>query len=94
MSATAPLSLIDEWVKIPLPDGRTLAARMWRPAGAGRFPAILDLSPYRAFDLFRPVLEPLLPWWAVQGYAVLAIDTSGSGEIGRASCRERVCSTV
>ena len=79
MEADAPRNLIDEWVRIPLTDGRSLAARLWRPEGPVRVPAILDLSPYRAFDLFRPLEEPLLPWWAAQGYAVLAIDTSGAG---------------
>ena len=79
MSQDAPLKLIDEQVRIPLLDGRSLAARLWRPEGASRVPAILDLSPYRAFDVFRPLEEPLLPWWAAQGYAVLAVDTSGAG---------------
>jgi len=79
MSANAPLKLIDELVRIPLPSGRVLAARLWRPEGVTRVPAILDLSPYRAFDVFRPLEEPLLPWWAEQGYAVLAVDTAGAG---------------
>ena len=79
MGAGAPSGLIDEWVRIPVSGGRRLAARLWRPAGSARVPAILDLSPYRAFDLFRPLEEPLLPWWAEQGYAALAIDTAGSG---------------
>ena len=73
------MALIDEFIRIPLPSGRALAAHIWRPAGGARVPAILDLSPYRAFDLFRTLEAPLLPWWAAQGYAVLAIDTAGSG---------------
>ena len=73
------MALVDEWVRIPASGGRVLAARLWRPAGSARVPAILDLSPYRAFDIFRPIEEPLLPWWAEQGYAVLAVDTAGSG---------------
>jgi predicted acyl esterase len=79
MDEDTPRALIDEWVRIPLPSGRELAARLWRPAGGGRFPAILDLSPYRAYDIFRPILEPLLPWWAERGYAVLAVDVAGAG---------------
>jgi uncharacterized protein len=71
--------LIDELVRIPAADGRVLGARLWRPQGAERVPAILDVSPYRAFDIFRPLEEPLLPWWAEQGYAVLAVDTAGAG---------------
>ena len=73
------MALIDEIVRVPLPSGRILAARLWRPAGGARVPAILDLSPYRPYDIFRPAMEPLLPWWAEQGYAVLAIDTAGAG---------------
>ncbi len=71
--------LIDQFVRIPVAGGRTLSARLWRPEGSVPFPAILDFSPYRAFDIFRPLVEPLLPWWAAQGYAVLAVDTAGSG---------------
>lgn len=79
MSVEPVSGLIDEWIRIPMADGRYLAARLWRPVGAARVPAILDLAPYRAFDFFRPVGEPMFPWWAQQGYAVLAIDTSGAG---------------
>ncbi|HEX7945573.1 MAG TPA: CocE/NonD family hydrolase, partial [Phenylobacterium sp.] len=79
MSAEAPRDLVDEWVRIPVSGGRVLAARLWRPKDGARVPAILDLSPYRAFDVFRALEEPLLPWWAAQGYAVLAVDAAGSG---------------
>lgn len=71
--------LIDQFVRIPVAGGRTLAARLWRPEGSAPVPAILDFSPYRAFDIFRPLVEPSLPWWAAQGYAVLAVDIAGSG---------------
>ncbi len=73
------MALIDAFIRIPLPSGRVLAAHIWRPEGADRVPAILDLSPYRAFDVFRALEEPLLPLWAEQGYAVLAVDTAGAG---------------
>jgi len=79
MSADLTVDLLDEWVRIPLADGRFLAARLLRPAGGGKVPAILDIAPYRAFDFFRPLGDRLLRWWAQQGYAVLAIDTSGAG---------------
>lgn len=72
-------ALIEELIRIPLPSGRVLAARLWRPRNATRVPAILDLSPYRPYDIFRPVIDPLLPWWAAHGYAVLAVDTAGAG---------------
>lgn len=79
MSAGQTTELIDAWIRIPLADGRFLAARLLRPAGDARVPAILDIAPYRAFDFFRPLGDRLLRWWAQQGYAVLAIDTSGAG---------------
>jgi len=78
-ASSGDAALIDEFIRIPLPSGRVLAAHLWRPANGDRVPAILDISPYRAFDVFRTLEEPLLPWWAARGYAVLAIDTAGSG---------------
>jgi putative CocE/NonD family hydrolase len=68
------------FVRISMPDGRVLAARMWRPADAARVPAILEFRPYRGFDLFRPLEDQYLPAWAEHGYAVLAVDTAGSGQ--------------
>ena len=35
---------------IPLPDGTRLAAKVWRPEGAGPVPAILEYLPYRKRD--------------------------------------------
>jgi predicted acyl esterase len=69
----------EETVVIPLPQGRWLQARLWRPVGAGRRPAILESSPYRAGDLFRPLADGQLAWFAAHDYAVLAIDIAGSG---------------
>lgn len=78
-ASSGDAALIDEFIRIRLPSGRVLAAHIWRPAHGERVPAILDISPYRAFDVLRTLEEPLLPWWAARGYAVLAIDTAGSG---------------
>lgn len=77
-----PLTLIEEQVRIPAAGGRVLSARLWRPKDGPRVPAILDLCPYRPYDIFRPLMDPLLPWWAAQGYAVLAVDIAGSGASG------------
>ncbi|HEY4941044.1 MAG TPA: CocE/NonD family hydrolase [Rhizomicrobium sp.] len=75
----SPREIREHGIAIPLSDGRVLAARLWRPVDSGRWPAILDSSPYRAGDLFRPLVDGQLPWFAAQGYAVLAIDIAGSG---------------
>jgi len=73
------LPVTDHFVKIPLRDGRRLSARLWRPDAPGRFPAILEFSPYRVWDLYRGYGDALFPHWAARGYAVLAIDIAGSG---------------
>ncbi|HWD29186.1 MAG TPA: CocE/NonD family hydrolase [Rhizomicrobium sp.] len=69
----------EETILIPRDHGRWLHARLWRPDGEGRWPAILESSPYRAGDLFRPLVDGQLGWFAQHGYAVLAIDIAGSG---------------
>jgi uncharacterized protein len=69
----------EDSVRIPRDGGRWLHARLWRPEGDGRWPAILETSPYRAGDLFAPLVEGQLGWFAAHGYAVLAIDIAGSG---------------
>ena len=37
-------------VLIPLPDGTSLSARIWRAKGAGPVPVILEYIPYRKRD--------------------------------------------
>jgi putative CocE/NonD family hydrolase len=69
-----------DFIRIPLPDGRFLSARMWRPDGVEPVPAILEFRPYRGFDLFRPLEDQYLPAWAEGGYVVLAVDSAGSGQ--------------
>jgi uncharacterized protein len=72
--------IVSRFIRIPLPDGRVLAARIWRPAVDGPVPAILEFRPYRGFDLFRALEDQYLPVWAAHGYAVLAVDSAGSGQ--------------
>lgn len=66
------------FVALPI-GGRRLMGRLWRPATAEPVPAIIDASPYRSFDILRPGQDRLLRAWAERGYAVLALDTAGSG---------------
>src|SRR5215471_260570 len=73
------MDIVETTLNIPVSKSRTLSARLWRPAGDGRWPAILDASPYRMGDLFRFVVERDLAWLAARGYATLAIDIAGSG---------------
>jgi hypothetical protein len=78
-TSESTLEILDTFVTVPLAGGRGLAGRLWRPAGGGPVPAILDVSPYRVFDVFRPGQERLCRAWAERGYAVLALDDAGSG---------------
>jgi uncharacterized protein len=69
-------------VKIPLPDGATLAARVWLPvdADADPVPAIIDAVPYRLTDGFAPRDAVQYPYLAGHGYAAVRIDLRGSGD--------------
>jgi hypothetical protein len=71
--------VIDAFLKIPAADGRVVSARLWLPQTPGRWPVILEFSPYRVWDLFRGLHEMTFPYWAERGYAVLAVDIAGSG---------------
>ena len=53
-----------EDTRIPLPDGTELYARIWRPIGAGRFPALLEYLPYRLSDWTAPRDAQRHPWYA------------------------------
>jgi uncharacterized protein len=75
---TEPVAV--SFIRIPLADGRSLSAHLWRPAGGPPGPAILEGRPYRGFDLFRPLEEPYFSVWAAHGYAVLTLDIAGSGQ--------------
>ncbi len=74
-------------VRVPARDGTRLAARITRPAGAGRFPALLAVSPYRYDNDDAPV-SPLflwretgpIDWYASQGYAYVHADVRGTGQ--------------
>lgn len=65
---------------IPLPDGTRLAAKLWRPAGAGPVPAILEYLPYRKHDGTRTRDQGLHMYLAGHGYACLRVDIRGTGE--------------
>ena len=70
---------ITENLFIPLPDGRRLAARLWRPVGA---PAacVVEYMPYRKRDATRTRDEPIHAYLAARGYACLRVDMMGSGD--------------
>jgi putative CocE/NonD family hydrolase len=65
---------------IPLPDGTTLSARLWRPQTEQKVPVILEFLPYRKRDGTVARDEMMHPWYAARGYAALRVDMRGSGE--------------
>jgi len=71
---------MSEAVWIPLADGTRLSARIWRPDGAERVPAILEYLPYRHRDGTWDRDALTHPWFAAHGYGGVRVDLRGSGE--------------
>jgi len=71
-----------EHIRIPLPDGTRLAARLWLPAGADHHPvpALLEYLPYRKRDGTAERDSLTHPYLAAHGYACIRVDVRGSGE--------------
>jgi putative CocE/NonD family hydrolase len=67
---------------IPLSDGIRLAARLWLPEDAERFPvpALLEYLPYRKRDGTSERDSLTHPYLAGHGYASVRVDIRGSGE--------------
>ena len=85
--------LIEKDVAVPMRDGATLMADVYRPKDGARVPAILNLGPYQKDKLWvapdnleeKPnefmnweTINPL--WWVPRGYAAMRIDGRGSGK--------------
>ncbi|SEL64061.1 hypothetical protein SAMN05444413_11284 [Roseivivax marinus] len=71
-----------EHVRIPMPDGTHLAARIWMPEGAedAPVPAVLEYIPYRKNDKTLERDHARAPWIAARGYAYVRLDIRGTGE--------------
>jgi hypothetical protein len=74
-----PVAEVED-LRIPMPDGVRLAARLWRAEGAGPVPAVLEFIPYRKRDGTRLRDEMMHPYVAGHGYACLRVDLRGSGD--------------
>ena len=62
-------------VRIPMRDGSTLHAVVWRPrGGAARVSAVMELTPYGVDHLHEDGV-----FWASEGFAYVAIDVRGRG---------------
>jgi uncharacterized protein len=74
-------------VRVPMGDGLELSANLWLPvaraagpdAPVERYPAILELIPYRKDDWHRPGDERRGRWLAARGFAFCRLDVRGTG---------------
>ncbi|MER5890911.1 CocE/NonD family hydrolase [Streptomyces sp. NPDC001941] len=74
-----PYQTTREDVRIPLPDGTLLYARIWRPVTDEPVPALLEYLPYRLSDWTAPRDWQRHPWYAGHGYASVRVDVRGHG---------------
>lgn len=74
-----PHRTFQEDVRIPLPDGTQLYARVWRPYGTEPVPALLEYLPYRLGDWTAPRDAQRHPYYAGHGYASVRVDVRGHG---------------
>lgn len=76
---TFPYETTHEDLRIPLPDGTLLYARVWRPLTNEPVPALLEYLPYRLSDWTAPRDFQRHPWYAGHGYASVRVDIRGHG---------------
>ena len=77
---------VEKDVKVVMRDGVKISLVVYRPAGAGRVPALFAASPYQyeyddvpAFPLFLWRETGPVEWYVSQGYAYVHADVRGSG---------------
>ena len=79
LSASALRAVQVQEVRIPMKDGVTLAADLWRPdEGAGPFPVLLEYLPYRKTES-RGGSFPLYADFVRHGFVVARVDIRGTG---------------
>ncbi|MGL5001832.1 MAG: CocE/NonD family hydrolase [Casimicrobium sp.] len=66
---------IDQYVRVPMRDGVALSARIWRPAKAGRFPVIMEHTPYTADRGQRNARK-----FVDAGFVFVSVDRRGRGD--------------
>ncbi|MFI9272317.1 CocE/NonD family hydrolase [Kitasatospora sp. NPDC052896] len=74
-----PNRITREEPRIPLPEGGTLHARLWRPVTGTPVPALLEYLPARLGDGTATRDAERHPWYAGHGYASLRVDARGHG---------------
>ena len=71
--------VIERNLLIPMKDGASLSADLYRPAGNGKFPALMSFYPYHKDDMIGASFEASRRYFAQRGYAHLLIDFRGLG---------------
>lgn len=68
-------------VRIPMPDGVTLAADLYLPERAGKYPAIIEYTPYHKNNnaVYGPRASRY-PYFASHGYVFVNVDIRGTGD--------------
>ena len=66
-------------VRIPMRDGVELSANMWLPKTGEKFPAILEMIPYRKDDWRYPADHRRGAYFAARGYVFCRLDIRGTG---------------
>ncbi|MGW2276687.1 CocE/NonD family hydrolase [Streptomyces sp. NPDC001770] len=77
-----PYETVREDLRVPLPDGTPLYARVWRPVTEEPVPALLEYLPHRLADGTAPRDRQRHPWYAGHGYASVRVDARGHGNSG------------
>ena len=85
--------IVEKDVKIPLRDGTLLYADIFRPDGAERVPAIMNIGVYQKDKVWIPPADleekanPYLnwetvnpEWWCPRGYGCVRVDARGTGK--------------
>ncbi|WP_035805263.1 CocE/NonD family hydrolase [Kitasatospora mediocidica] len=77
-----PYQVAREDLRIPLPDGTELAARIWRPVTDVPVPVLLEYLADRLSDSTAQRDAQRHPWYAGHGYASVRVDARGHGNSG------------
>ncbi|WP_380223425.1 CocE/NonD family hydrolase [Kitasatospora misakiensis] len=77
-----PYRTTREDLRVPLPDGTELFARLWRPVTEEPVPVVLEYSTGRLTDWTAIEDARRHPWFAGHGHAALRVDARGHGNSG------------
>src|SRR5262245_51478485 len=79
LAEQAPGIRVVDDVRIPAGGSFSLSGTLYLPPGAGPFPALVTVVPYRKDAASGVFYGPVLRWFARRGYAGLLVDFRGTG---------------